>query len=226
MPVYERIAKAASSKQAWEIIQSAYKGEQRVQKARLQTLRSEFEKLEMKETESIAEYFTRTTSIVNQMASNGEILEDARVVEKILRSLPQKFDYVAVAIEESRGLSTLSLEELQGTFKAHEIRINQRKPPSSDQALKSQVISTGGRGRGFYCGRGCGRGGNFRGKGSNFRGRGRGLLNNENDSKEFEEKHNSDFTQRGKSRGSYYKGRKNNVICHYCHRPGHKISDC
>ncbi|XP_059627614.1 uncharacterized protein LOC132270453 [Cornus florida] len=164
MPIYERIAKATKSKQAWEIIQAAYKGEEKVKKVRLQTLRSEFEKLEMKENSSISEYFTNVTSIVNQMASNGEILEDERVVEKILRSLPKKFDYVVVAIEESRDFSSLSLDYLLGTLKAHEIRINQRNPPPPplDQALKSQVLIT--RGRGYNHGRGRGRSGNFRGR--------------------------------------------------------------
>ena len=63
----------------------------------------------MKEQESMAEYFTRVTSVVNQMTSCGEILEDERVVEKILRSLPPKFDYVVVSVEESSDASTLSL---------------------------------------------------------------------------------------------------------------------
>ena len=55
MPIYERIAKAKNSKQAWAIIQTSYKGEEKVKKVRLQSLRSEFKKLEMKEQESILE---------------------------------------------------------------------------------------------------------------------------------------------------------------------------
>ena len=82
MSVYERIAKAETVKEAWEIIQAAYRGEEKVKKVRLQALRSDFEKLKMQENEGIANYFTKVNSLVNQMASNGEILENERVVEK------------------------------------------------------------------------------------------------------------------------------------------------
>lgn len=56
----------------------------------LQILRSEFEKIEMKEKISVVEYFTKVVSIVNQIALNGKTLDDLRIVQKILRSLPEK----------------------------------------------------------------------------------------------------------------------------------------
>ncbi|KAH7528047.1 hypothetical protein FEM48_Zijuj05G0030300 [Ziziphus jujuba var. spinosa] len=157
------------SKQAWEMIQSAYKGEEKVKKVRLQSLRAEFEKLEMKESESISDYFNKVTSIVNQMASNGEILEDQKVVEKVLRSLPEKFDFVVVAVEESKDLSTVSIEELFGILKSHEFRVNKRTLASTsqtsvDQALKSQVTNTGGQNFSRANFRGRGRGDNNRGR--------------------------------------------------------------
>lgn len=215
MSVYERIAQAGTSKEAWDIIHAAYKGKEKVKMVRLQTLRSEFEKLEMKETESIREYFTRVNSVVNKMASNGEILEDARVVEKVLRSLTPKFDYVEAAIEESTDLSTLTLDDLQGRLEAHEFKINKRKHASSqpDQALKSQVISTGGNwnhghrfphwnGRDGRA-RGRGRGFNSRGRGYNFQGIGRGLASNQ-----YEGDKNADITFPNRGRGcGYYHGR-------------------
>lgn len=130
------------------MIENAYRGKEKVKNVRLQSLRKEFEKLEMKEDETIKDYFIRVTSVVNQMALNGEILEDARIVEKILRSLPAKFDYVVAVIEESNDISTFSMEEVQGKLEAHEIKIKLRNPSATqpDQALKSQVTTTGGNG--------------------------------------------------------------------------------
>ncbi|XP_070664442.1 uncharacterized protein [Malus domestica] len=130
MQVYERVAKAENAKQAWDMIENAYRGKEKVKKVRLQSLRKEFEKLEMKEDETINDYFIKVTSIVNQMASNGEILEDARIVEKILRSLLAKFDYVMAAIEESNDISTFSMEK----FDHGQVRIG------DDRAYKIEGI--------------------------------------------------------------------------------------
>ena len=45
---FEKISDTTSAKQAWEKLQTSYKGEEKVKKVRLQTLRGEFESLHMK----------------------------------------------------------------------------------------------------------------------------------------------------------------------------------
>lgn len=102
----------------------------------------EFDKLEMKDNKEILEYITRTNSIVNWRASNREIMEIEKIVEKIMRSPPNKFNHVIAAIEKSQYLSSMSLESLQRRMEVHEIRIFQRSPQitySHDQALKLHV---------------------------------------------------------------------------------------
>lgn len=69
---------------------------------KLQMLRREFESLLMKNNESVSEFSTRLSTLINQLKANGE----QRVVEKILRSLPQKFDTLVIAIKESKDLSS------------------------------------------------------------------------------------------------------------------------
>ena len=88
--------------------------------SKLQNLRRDFENLQMKDLDSIDSFFTQAMRIVNQIRSYGETLGDQQVVEKILRSLPNKFDSRVVAIEESKDLSLLSIDELMGSLLSHE----------------------------------------------------------------------------------------------------------
>ena len=71
---FEKISSATSIKQAWDKLQTSYKGVEQVQKVRLQTLRREFETLYMKEGESIVNYFSKIEAISNQLKRNGENL--------------------------------------------------------------------------------------------------------------------------------------------------------
>jgi hypothetical protein len=78
----------------------------------------------MKVTDSIDSFFTHAMAIINLLRSYGETVGDQKVVEKILRSLPTKFDPVVIAIEESEDLTQLSVDELMGSVLSHEQRLN------------------------------------------------------------------------------------------------------
>ncbi|KAH9735937.1 hypothetical protein KPL71_017913 [Citrus sinensis] len=73
---FEKIAGTTSSKEAWEKLETSYKGAEQVKKVRLQTLRGEFESLHMKASESISDYFTRVVTVSNELKRNGEELKE------------------------------------------------------------------------------------------------------------------------------------------------------
>lgn len=78
---FEKISSVATTKQAWDILQSSYRGNEKIMRVCLQLLRGDFELLKMTQTESISEYFIWTLSIVNQIRRHNEKMEDMRVLE-------------------------------------------------------------------------------------------------------------------------------------------------
>ena len=89
-----------------------YEGTNRVKRDHLQALWKEFETAHMKERELVNEYLARVLVISNKMKANGEDVKNVAVVEKVLRSMTPKFNYVVCSIEESKDTSMLSIDEL------------------------------------------------------------------------------------------------------------------
>ena len=80
------------------------------------------------------DYFAQTLTIANKMKANGDDKGDVVVVEKILRSMTPKFDYVVCSIEESKDIDTLTIDELQSSLLVHEQRMSSHK--EEENALK------------------------------------------------------------------------------------------
>ncbi|XP_016195744.1 uncharacterized protein LOC107636769 [Arachis ipaensis] len=93
----------------------------------------------MSSSETIEQYFTRVTDLVNKMRVYGEDMPDSKVVEKILRTMPMKYDHVVTTILESHDIDTMTIAELQGTMKSHISRILEKSEKSTEEALKSRV---------------------------------------------------------------------------------------
>lgn len=133
------MANSKTAKEAWDSIIKIYKGVEKVQKVRLQTLHRQFELLQMEKSESISDYFSQTLALVNQMKANGETIGDQQIVEKILRTLTLQFEYIVTSIEESRDLSILTVDELIGSLQMHEQRLKE-KSKIVEEALQSQLV--------------------------------------------------------------------------------------
>jgi len=78
------------------------------------------------------EYKEQVEKVANQLDSNGEPMSASQVVEKILRSLIDDFESIICAIEKSKDLSVLLVEELVGSLKA----TNKGKGRSTNRVTK------------------------------------------------------------------------------------------
>ena len=48
------------------------------------------------------------------------------IIDKIMCTQTQNFDHIVVAIEESKDVETMKIEELQGSLEAQELMLIQR----------------------------------------------------------------------------------------------------
>ena len=108
----------------------------------------------MADHETIDQMFGRFQTITNSLRSLGKVYENKDHVRKILRSLSKKWRPKVTAIQETKDLNTLSLEELLGSLKVHELELNEEdssrkekfialkaKKPSSSKSLKAEESS-------------------------------------------------------------------------------------
>ena len=132
---FERILKSVISKEAWDILSKYHEGDDKVKL--IQSLRRKFELMHMEEEQKIAEYISKLISVVNQMKACREAMIDKKIVEKIMRTLSSRFDFIVVAIQESKDVKTLKIEELQSSLEAHELMVSERTSERSiQQALQ------------------------------------------------------------------------------------------
>ncbi|XP_062021255.1 uncharacterized protein LOC133737773 [Rosa rugosa] len=107
---FEKIAEVKTSKEVWDALSIIFKGVDRVKRVCLQSQRADFESAQMSEGENVSDYYSRLRIIVNEMKRNGEKIDEVH-------------EHVVTSIEESKDLEIMSTEELLGSIRVHEQRI-------------------------------------------------------------------------------------------------------
>jgi len=105
-----------TAKEACDTLQEAFQGNERTWQMQVLNLRREFEMLRMKEAEIIKEYFDRLLTVVNKIRLLREDLPDRMIVEKVLVSLPERFEAKILSLEDSRDLTMISLTKLMNSL--------------------------------------------------------------------------------------------------------------
>ena len=133
---FHRISHVTISKEAWQILETTYEGTKKVKDIKLQMLITRFEELKMSEYESFDSFYGKLNKVVIGKFNLGEKTEDSKIVRKILRSLPESFCAKVTAIEESKDLDDIKVQELIGSLQIYELSLpSQRK--SKSLALKT-----------------------------------------------------------------------------------------
>ncbi|CAL8993818.1 unnamed protein product, partial [Prunus brigantina] len=128
--------------EAWDILQQEFRGDKKVRSVKLQALRREFEYTRMHDDESLSEYVTKLLELVNQMMTYGEELTEQRIVQKLLISLSKEYDSIAEVIEETKDTETVGVQEVIGSLKSHERRLQRHNERVTEKAFSSLHVSS------------------------------------------------------------------------------------
>ena len=113
---FHRISHITVAKEAWEILETTYEGTKKVKDTNLQMLTTRSEELKMSKDESFDSFYSKLNEVVVGKFNLGEKTKDSKIVRKILQSLQESFRAKVTAIEESKDLDDIKVQELVGSL--------------------------------------------------------------------------------------------------------------
>ncbi|GKB57468.1 zf-CCHC domain-containing protein [Tanacetum coccineum] len=105
----------------WQSLLITHQGNSQVKHNKIDLLVQQYEQFTILEEESIDSGFARFNTVITSLKALDEGFSSKKYVRKFLRALHPKWKAKVTAIEESKDLSSLALDELIGNLKVHEV---------------------------------------------------------------------------------------------------------
>lgn len=137
--IFTRIMTIKSAFEIWNFLKTEYEGDERIRGMQALNLIREFEMQKMKESETIKEYANKLISIANKVRLLGSELSDSRIVQKILVTVPERFEATITSLENTKDMSKLTVAELVNAMQAQEQRRMIRSEGSVEGALQAKL---------------------------------------------------------------------------------------
>ncbi|GJX13278.1 hypothetical protein Tco_0205036 [Tanacetum coccineum] len=142
---YERIFMCKTAKEIWDTLLITYQGNSQVKDNKIDLLVQQYEQFTIPEEEPIDNGFARFNIIFTSLKALDEGFYSKNYVRKFLRALHPKWLAKDTAIEESKDLTSLSLDELHGNLKVYEViikkdseMVNGKREQNRSLALKAK----------------------------------------------------------------------------------------
>ncbi|GKE45367.1 hypothetical protein Tco_1472651 [Tanacetum coccineum] len=125
-----------------------HQGNSQVKDNKIDLLEQQYEQFVISKDESIDNAFARFNTIITSLKAIDEGYSSKNYVRKFLRALHPKWRAKVTTIEESKDLTSLSLDELIGNLKVHEMiikkdsKIVKAKRERKSLALKAKKESS------------------------------------------------------------------------------------
>nr|GEW19001.1 UBN2 domain-containing protein [Tanacetum cinerariifolium] len=120
---YERIFMCNTSNEIWKTLLITHLGNSQVKDNKIDLLVQQYKQFVISEDESINSAFTRFNNIITSLKALDEGYSGKNYDRKFLRALHPKWRAKVTVIEESKDLTSLSLDELIENLKFHEMII-------------------------------------------------------------------------------------------------------
>ncbi|GKA63592.1 hypothetical protein Tco_0763198 [Tanacetum coccineum] len=118
---YERIFMCKTAKDIWQLLLITHQGNSQVKDNKIDLLVQQYKQFTILEEESIDSGLARFNTIITSLKALDEGFSSKNYVRKFLGALHPKWRAKVTAIEESKDLSSLALDELIGNLKVHEV---------------------------------------------------------------------------------------------------------
>ncbi|GJV05814.1 zf-CCHC domain-containing protein [Tanacetum coccineum] len=129
---YERIFMCQTAKEIWDTLLITHQGNNQVKANKIDLLVQQYEQFMIPEEESIDNAFAKFNTIITSLKALDESFSSKNCVRKFLRALHPKWRAKVTAIEESKNLTTLPLDELIGNLKVYEEEVSDEDNSSFD----------------------------------------------------------------------------------------------
>ncbi|GJX55562.1 hypothetical protein Tco_0285459 [Tanacetum coccineum] len=120
---YERIFMCNTAKEIWKTLLITHQGNSQVKNNKIDLLVQQYEQFVISKDEFIDIAFARFNTIITSLKALDEGYSGKNYVRKFLRPLNPKWRANVTTIEESKDLTSLSIDELIGNLKVHEMII-------------------------------------------------------------------------------------------------------
>ncbi|GKB02419.1 hypothetical protein Tco_0830508 [Tanacetum coccineum] len=138
-------------KDIWQSLLITHQGNRQEKDYKIDIPVQQYEKFTILEEESIVSGFVRFNTIITSLKALDEGFSRKNYVRKFFRALHPKWRAKVMAIEESKDLSSLALDELIGNLKVHEVIVEKdfkiyrgKKERVKSIALKAKKESSDG----------------------------------------------------------------------------------
>nr|GEW18088.1 UBN2 domain-containing protein [Tanacetum cinerariifolium] len=145
---YKRIFMCNTAKEISQTLLITHQGNSQVKDNKIDLLVQQYDQFVISKDESIDSAFARFNTTITSLKALDEGYSSKNYVRKFLRALHPKWRAKVTAIKESKDLTSLSLDELIGNLKVHEMiikkdsKIVKEKVERKSLALKAKKDSS------------------------------------------------------------------------------------